>query len=80
MLGRQFPQVKDMLLKAADDITPFAAFPVAHWKKIWSTNPLESPSRICLWIRLTDGRAGRGSPGPHGHAVELPISRRRGRV
>ena len=24
-----------------DDITAFAAFPVAHWKKIWSTNPLE---------------------------------------
>jgi hypothetical protein len=26
---------------AADDITAFAAFPVSHWKKIWSTNPLE---------------------------------------
>ena len=45
MLGRQFPQVKDMLLKAADDITAFAAFPVAHWKKIWSTNPLERLNR-----------------------------------
>ncbi|MGR6912623.1 IS256 family transposase [[Actinomadura] parvosata] len=45
MLGRQFPPVKDMLLKAADDITAFAAFPVAHWKKIWSTNPLERLNR-----------------------------------
>jgi transposase-like protein len=30
-----------MLRDAADDITAFAGFPVGHWKKIWSTNPLE---------------------------------------
>jgi transposase-like protein len=41
MLGRQFPKVEAMLHEAADDITAFAAFPVSHWKKIWSTNPLE---------------------------------------
>jgi putative transposase len=41
MLGRQFPKVEQMLRDAADDITAFAAFPVSHWKKIWSTNPLE---------------------------------------
>ncbi len=41
MLGRQFPKVETMLRDAADDITAFAAFPVSHWKKIWSTNPLE---------------------------------------
>jgi transposase-like protein len=41
MLGRQFPKVEAMLHEAADDITAFAAFPVLHWKKIWSTNPLE---------------------------------------
>jgi putative transposase len=41
MLGRQFPKVETMLLDAADDITAFAAFPIGHWKKIWSTNPLE---------------------------------------
>jgi putative transposase len=41
MLGRQFPKVEAMLREAADDITAFAAFPVSHWKKIWSTNPLE---------------------------------------
>lgn len=29
------------LLDAATDITAFADFPSAHWKKIWSTNPLE---------------------------------------
>ncbi len=27
--------------EAADDITPFADFPVLHWKKIWSPTPLE---------------------------------------
>ncbi|MEU1276486.1 IS256 family transposase [Streptomyces sp. NPDC005799] len=45
MLGRQFPQVKTMLLDAATDITAFADFPSAHWKKIWSTNPLERLNR-----------------------------------
>src|SRR2546423_2139803 len=40
-LGRQFPAVEQMLRDAAVDITAFAAFPNAHWRKIWSTNPLE---------------------------------------
>jgi len=40
-LGRQFPAVEAMLKDAAVDICAFAAFPQAHWKKIWSTNPLE---------------------------------------
>ncbi len=41
MLGRQFPQVQAMLRDAAEDLLAFTGFPVAHWKKIWSTNPLE---------------------------------------
>ncbi|WP_394328719.1 transposase, partial [Mycobacterium avium] len=40
MLGRQFPKVETMLREAAADITAFADFPLAHGKKIWSTNPL----------------------------------------
>ncbi len=40
-LGRQFPAVEAMLREAAPDVCAFAAFPAAHWKKIWSTNPLE---------------------------------------
>ena len=40
-LGRQFPQVEEMLRDAAVDLTAFAAFPQAHLRKIWSTNPLE---------------------------------------
>ncbi len=41
MLGKQFPIVEVMLQEAADDLLAFAAFPVGHCKKIWSTNPLE---------------------------------------
>ena len=40
-LGRQFPAVETMLRDAATDICAFAVFPQAHWRKIWSTNPLE---------------------------------------
>ncbi len=40
-LGRQFPAVEEMLRAAAPDLCAFAAFPPAHWKKLWSTNPLE---------------------------------------
>jgi putative transposase len=41
MLGRQFPKVETMLRQTAHELTAFADFPVSHWKKIWSTNPLE---------------------------------------
>jgi hypothetical protein len=41
MLGRQLPKVETMLRDAAEDLLAFTAFPVGHWKKIWSTNPLE---------------------------------------
>jgi putative transposase len=30
-----------MLRDAREEITAFADFPQAHWRKIWSTNPLE---------------------------------------
>ena len=41
MLERQFPAVTSMLGDAREDLLAFAAFPNAHWRKIWSTNPLE---------------------------------------
>jgi putative transposase len=41
MLERQFPTVASMLTDAREDLLAFAAFPVAHWRKLWSTNPLE---------------------------------------
>ncbi len=40
-LAPGFPVVSAMLREAREDVTAFAAFPLAHWKKIWSTNPLE---------------------------------------
>ncbi len=40
-LGDRFPQVASLLDEAGPDILAFSSFPVAHWKKIWSNNPLE---------------------------------------
>jgi putative transposase len=40
-LEPRFPVVAAMLGAAKDEVTAFTAFPVSHWKKIWSTNPLE---------------------------------------
>ena len=40
-LEPRFPVVAAMLAEAKADITAFTGFPVSHWKKIWSTNPLE---------------------------------------
>ena len=41
LLGKQFPKVEQMLREARGDLLAFAGFPSAHWKKIWSTIPLE---------------------------------------
>jgi putative transposase len=46
MLGCQLPKVETMLREAAHDITAFADFPVPHWKKIWSTDPLERLNEV----------------------------------
>ena len=53
MLGRQFPQVEALLRDAEDDLLAFTGFPVAHWKKVWSTNPLE---RLNKEIKRPPGR------------------------
>ena len=36
-----FPQVASLLDEAGADVLAFSSFPVGHWKKIWSNNPLE---------------------------------------
>ncbi len=41
MLEGKFPDVATMLGDAGEDLLAFAAFPQAHWRKLWSTNPLE---------------------------------------
>jgi transposase-like protein len=40
-LEPQFPVVAGMLVDARDDLLQFTGFPFEHWRKIWSTNPLE---------------------------------------
>ena len=41
MLTRSHPKIAGMLEDAHDDLLAFTGFPVAHWRQIWSTNPLE---------------------------------------
>ena len=40
-LEGQFPEAARLLEDAATDILAFTAFPVAHWRQIWSNNPEE---------------------------------------
>ena len=40
-LQEHFPQAAQMLADALADILAFTAFPVSHWQKLWSNNPLE---------------------------------------
>src|SRR5689334_17326705 len=43
--ARGLAGVQLVLPDAACDVTAFADFPAEHWKKIWSTNPLERVNR-----------------------------------
>ena len=40
-LDDRFADVATMLTDAKEDLLAFTAFPEAHWRKVWSTNPLE---------------------------------------
>ena len=40
-LEERFPEVAGRLEEAGPDILAFTAFPVAHWKQVWSNNPQE---------------------------------------
>ncbi len=44
-LHAQLPGVAQLLRDARDELTAFAGFPPPHWRKIWSTNPLERLNR-----------------------------------
>ena len=41
MLRKQFPGAVPVMEAARDDVLAFLCFPQEHWRKIWSTNPLE---------------------------------------
>jgi putative transposase len=40
-LATRFPEVATALVDAEEDLLAYTAFPRAHWRRIWSTNPLE---------------------------------------
>jgi len=40
-LSFTLPEVARMLTEAKEDLIAFSSFPIAHWPKLWSTNPLE---------------------------------------
>ena len=41
MLDERFPEAAVLLADAGPDILAFTAFPLAHWKQVWSNNPQE---------------------------------------
>ena len=40
-LAERFPEAAALLADAGPEILAFTAFPVAHWRQVWSNNPLE---------------------------------------
>jgi len=45
MLERIHPKTATLLADAKEDLLAFTGFPRAHWRQIWSTNPLERLNR-----------------------------------
>jgi len=45
MLEATLPALAAMLRDAREEITAFADFPELHWRKVWSTNPIERLNR-----------------------------------
>ena len=41
MLEERFPKASESMRDSRTDVLAFSAFPRAHWRKIWSNNPLE---------------------------------------
>jgi len=44
-LRPRFPRVADLLDEAQADVLAYLTFPLEHWRKIWSNNPLERLNR-----------------------------------
>ena len=40
-LGKSFPKVGPLMDEAKTEVLAFTSVPKPHWRKIWSTNPLE---------------------------------------
>jgi putative transposase len=41
MLTEEFAAAATLIEQSREDVLAFRAFPPEHWRKIWSTNPLE---------------------------------------
>ena len=37
----RFPRLAELMDSAEEDVPAYLSFPAAHWRQIWSTNPLE---------------------------------------
>jgi len=87
MLERSHPKVASMLDQAREDITAFQHFPAAHWRQIWSTNPLErvnkeikrrtdvvgTPPRSCAWpARSSSSSTTSGTPATAATSASSP--------
>lgn len=44
-LERMLPKVAAMMRDAKEDLLAFTGFPQAHWRQLWSTNPLERTNK-----------------------------------
>ena len=48
MLTERFDKAAAVMLRAKEEVLAFGIFPRAHWRQIWSTNPLERLNKeIC---------------------------------
>ena len=45
MVERIHPKTAELLADSKEDLLAFTNFPRAHWRQIWSTNPLERLNR-----------------------------------
>ena len=41
MLAERFPKAASLMDGAKTEVLAFTGFPASHWRKVWSTNPLE---------------------------------------
>ena len=41
----RFPEAAVLMAGAKEEVLAFSAFPRAHWRQLWSTNPLERLNR-----------------------------------
>lgn len=48
-LSAQFPEAAGLLIEAEADLLAFTAFPMAHWRQLWSNNPQERLNREKRW-------------------------------